>query len=79
MDKNNKNHKYTWRDLEAERWRGSVTQALADITTVMEETRNRIDCLDKKLSNLRVKVAGIGASAALVVSALIALLKGWLK
>lgn len=78
MGENNKNRKYTKRDLEIEHWRGTVSQSLTDITKAVTETNKRINHFDKKLNNLQIKVAGIGASAAIVVSILIAFLTKWL-
>jgi len=79
MPENNTNKRYTKRDLENERWRGKVTESLTNITTTLTETNKKMGCLDKRLSGLQIKVAGIGASAALIVSILIAFLTKWLK
>ena len=72
MDKNNNNKRYTKRDLESERWRGTVSQSLVDITKTVTETNRRLNHFDKRLNKLQIKVAGIGAVAALVVSVLVA-------
>jgi len=79
MDENSKNRRYTKWDLENERWRGKVTESLTNITTTLTETNKKMGRLDKRLSVLQIKVAGIGASAALIVSILIAFLTKWLK
>ena len=71
MEKNT-NQKYTRYNLESERWRGTVSQSLVDITKTVTETNRRLSHFDRRLNKLQIKVAGIGAVAALVVSVLVA-------
>lgn len=62
-------------DLKLSEWRGYVVRALEDINREQVNTLKKIQCVElkidainDKITNLKVKVAGIGAGSGLVVS-----------
>lgn len=75
MNDNKSEKKFTKHDLEMERWRGEVTQGLKDIVKEQKETNARVCRIEKRLMKAQVKMAGIGATIALIVTIVIILLK----
>lgn len=62
-------------DIKLAEWRGSTVRALTDMNDEIKcmhkdikELDNKIDRVNEQLTNLRIKVAGIGATSGFIVS-----------
>ena len=62
-------------DMEMSKWRGYVVRALEDGNTELKEIKSSIKCLEEKIdkvnsriTNIEVKVAGIGAISGILAS-----------
>lgn len=61
-------------NLKQAEWRGYTLKALEDMANETVELKKKIEEIDRKVTNLQLKVATVGSTVALAVSILIKLL-----
>ena len=57
--------------LKSTDWQGYVRRALEGFGTDLQEIKSDVKDLNKRVTNIQVKVAGIGATIALIVTLVI--------
>jgi len=55
-------------DIKLAEWRGSTVQTLIDMNEELKELNIKVGKIDEMLTNMRIKIAGIGAVSGLIVS-----------
>lgn len=65
MKKTNNNN--GWKIKQAE-WRGYVAKSLEDQDEKMERIEKKVDKLDERMIGLQLKMAGIGAVSAVLIT-----------
>lgn len=66
-------------DIKEAEWRGQVTESLKNINTELTDFKATVCRLDKRLTAVQIKVAGVAAVVSLVISAGIFVLSKLLK
>jgi len=57
----------SWKIKQAE-WRGYVAKSLEDLDEKVEKLVNKVDIIDSRIWTMQIKVAGIGAISAILVT-----------
>lgn len=71
MTKNNNE----WKIKQAE-WRGYVAKSLEDLDEKVDKIDKKVDKLADCVSNMQIKMAGIGAASGLIVTIVLKLFLG---